>query len=501
MDGLNYRITGGGNDWAYIGFFYRLNYNYLNKYLLEFNGRYDGSSKFPINQQWGFFPSISAGWTITEEPFMENMKKTINHLKMRASYGTLGNGNVAPYQFLETMSVLRTGVILEGVQPAYTSMPGVIPDGLTWEKATTFDVGLDLILLNQKLSFTYDWYNRKTVDMFTTGTPLPKVFGATEPYGNYADLSTKGWELTLSWKDKFMFAGKPFIYSFSGSLWDSKSFITKYNSPVDEFGNPVKLVDSYYVGKEIGEIWGYETLGLFTSEEDIANHANQSYLATSSGNKWLPGDIKFADLNNDKVINQGANTVENPGDRRIIGNNSPRYQFGFTVAGNWNGFGVSAFFQGIGKRDWYFARESDFFWGPYNRPYAFQPVKLFENMWSEDNPNGYFPRYRGYIALYPSRTLGAPQTRYLQDVSYIRLKNLMIDYTLPTHIIEKVKLSNAQIFVSGQNILTFSGLFKYTDCFDPEIIESPLGEMTNSNGPGHAYPMLKTWTIGLNLTF
>lgn len=494
MDGLNYRITGGGNDWAYVGFFYRLNYNYRNRCLVEFNGRYDGSSKFPMEQQWGFFPSVSAGWNVTEEAFMANRGDWLDHLKIRASYGSLGNGNVAPYRFLEAMSVARTGVILEGVQPGYTSMPTVIPDGLTWEKATTFDIGVDITLLNNRLSVSYDWYDRQTTDMFTPGTPLPNVFGATVPYGNYADLSTKGWEVSLTWRDQFNLFGKPFSYSFNGALWDSRSHITKFN-------NRTNLITTHYVGKEIGEIWGFETLGLFTSEEDVANHADQSFLRNSNSNKWLPGDLKFADLNNDGVIDQGNNTLDNPGDRRIIGNNAPRYQFGFTLAGNWNGFGISAFFQGIGKRDWYFAPEADLFYGPYNRPYGFQPVKLYEDMWSEENPNGYFPRYRGYTALGTDRSLGAPQTRYLQDASYLRLKNLMLDYTVPRNITEKLNLSNAQIYISGQNVLTFSGIFKHTDSFDPEVIENPTGEMTNSHGQGDAYPMLKTWTVGLNLTF
>lgn len=494
MDGLNYRITGGGSDWAYVGLFYRLNYNYKNKYLVEFNGRNDGSSKFPTTQQWGFFPSVSAGWTITEENFMKDAVSWLDHLKLRASYGTLGNGNVAPYRFLETMAVGKTGVILGGVQPGYTSMPTVIPDGLTWEKATTLDVGADIVLLNNRLSISYDWYNRETTDMFTAGPPLPNVFGATVPYGNYADLETKGWELSLSWRDQFNVNDKPFRYSISGSLWDSRAHITKFN-------NPTKIISSHYVGKELGEIWGFETVGLFTSEEDVAGHADQSYLRNSNSNKWLPGDLKFADLNDDDVIDQGSNTVEDPGDRRIIGNSSPRYQFGFTLAANWNGFGVSAFFQGIGKRDWYFAPEADLFYGPYNRPYGFQPAKLYEDMWSEDNPDGYFPRYRGYISLGTNRSLGAPQTRYLQDASYIRLKNLVVDYTIPQTMTDRLHLTNAQIFVSGQNILTFSGIYKHTDSFDPEVIENPVGDMTNSHGQGDAYPMLKTWTVGLNLTF
>lgn len=495
MDGLNYTITGGGTDWSYAGLFYRLNYNYQEKYLLEFNGRYDGSSKFPANQRYGFFPSVSAGWNISQESFMDGSKNWLDQLKVRASYGSLGNGNVAPYRYLEIMSVAKAGVILEGVQKGYTYLPGVIPEGLTWEKATTFNIGLDAALLKARLNIGFDWYNRATTDMFTYGQPLPNVFGATVPFGNFADLSTRGWELTVGWEDEAIVGNKPLTYGISGSLWDSQSEITKFN-------NPTKTLSStYYEGHKVGEIWGYETLGFFTSEEEITNHADQSFLQNSNNRQYLPGDLKFADRNNDGVINQGKNTVDEPGDRMIIGNNAPRYQFGVNLSTSWNGFGISAFFQGIGKRDWYFAPEADLFWGPYNRPYGFQPVMMMENIWSEENPDGYFPRFRGYNALGTNRSLGAPQTRYLQDVSYLRLKNVTLDYSIPPVLLEKVGLRQAKIYVTGQNLLTFSGLFKYTDNFDPEIIENPIGDMTNGFGQGDAYPMLKTYTVGLNLSF
>ncbi|SFS49552.1 SusC/RagA family TonB-linked outer membrane protein [Sphingobacterium wenxiniae] len=494
MDGLNYAITGGGNEWAYLGLFYRFNYGYDNKYLLELNGRYDGSSKFPSHQRYGFFPSVSAGWVVSNENFFEGARSIVSNLKFRASYGSLGNGNVAPYRYLEQMSVAKTSVILNGVQANYTSIPGVIPNGLTWERSTTFNMGVDLGLLQNSLNINFDWYNRMTYDMFTSGQPLPNVFGATVPYGNYADLSTKGWELTVNYQNKFDLAGKPFKWGINGSLWDSKSTIERFN-------NPNKLLTTYYVGQEVGEIWGYETLGFFTSDEDVKNHADQDFLKNSNNNVWLAGDLKFADLNNDGIINQGNNTVDNPGDRRVIGNNSPRYQYGFTLSGNWGGVGVSAFFQGIGKRDWYFASEAGLFWGPYNRPYGYQPVTMMNDYWTEENPDAYFPRYRGYTALGTDRSLGAPQTRYLQDVSYLRLKTLTVDYALPNEWISKMKIRRAQVFLSAQNLFTASGLFKHTENFDPEVMENPVGELTNGSGQGYAYPMLKTTTIGLNLTF
>jgi TonB-linked SusC/RagA family outer membrane protein len=495
MDGLNYTINGGGNEWSYTGLFYRLNYAFNDRYLIELNGRYDGSSKFPENQRYGFFPSVSAGWRVAEEGFMDWSDSWLDNFKIRGSYGSLGNGNVAPYRYLEQMSVSKTSLILEGTQKNYTQLPGVIPDGLTWERSTTLDIGVDLNMFKNRLALSFDWYERKTQDMFTVGQPLPSVFGSAVPFGNYADLSTKGWEVTVGWNDRGSLFGKDFSYGINGSLWDSKSVITRFNNPKGT------LSSTYYEGHEIGEIWGYQTEGFFQSDEEVAAHPNQKFLQNSNNNVWLAGDLKFADLNGDGVINAGDNTIYNSGDRKIIGNNAARYQFGFTLSGRWNGFGVSAFFQGIAKRDWYFGQEAGLFWGPYNRPYGYQPVKMMEDMWTPENTDAYFPRYRGYTALNVNRSLGAPQTRYLQDASYLRLKTLTVDYEIPTQWLKKIAIAKASIFVSGQNLFTLSGLFKHTENFDPEIMEAPVGDLTNGSGQGYAYPMLKTTTIGLNLNF
>jgi TonB-linked SusC/RagA family outer membrane protein len=493
MDGINYTVSGGGNEWAYLGLFYRMNYNYADKYLLELNGRYDGSSKFPASQRFGFFPSISGGWVISNERFFENVRSVVDNVKLRASYGTLGNGNVAPYAFMEQMSVQKSPVISRGVQPNYTRAPGVIPDGLTWEKSTTMNFGIDLGLWSNAFNVTFDWYRRATNDMFTPGQPLPNVFGAAVPQGNYADLLTKGWELTVNYKNQFLLGGKPFNWGITGSVWDSQAHCQKYN-------NPNKLISTYYEGQRIGDIWGYTTLGLFKTDEEALNSPSQKFLGNSNANVWLAGDLKFADLNNDGVINQGKNTLDDPGDRSVIGNAAWRYNFGFTVSGRWNGLGVSAFFQGVGKREWYFSPEAGMFWGPYNRPYGYQPTMMMNNIWSEENPDAYFPRMRGYSALQTTRSLGAPQTRYLQDISYLRLKNLTVDYSLPKSWTSKVKLSGVKIFVTAQNLFTFSGLFKHTDNFDPEVVETPANDYVNGQGQGYAYPMLKTTTIGLNIS-
>ena len=474
-----------------------MNYDWKQRYLFEVNGRYDGSSKFPEDERFGFFPSVSAGWRISEEPFMTSTRDWLDNLKLRASYGTLGNGNVSPYLYLESMAVGKTSVILNGAYQSYTSLPAVLPDGITWEKATTLNLGLDLTVLRNRLNFTFDWYTRDTDDMYTDGPVLPATFGASVPKGNYADLETKGWELSIGWKDSFVLGGSPFHYNISAGLWDSHSVITRYNNPTKN------LASTYYEGAEVGEIWGYVTEGLFQSEDEIAHHAlpSSSVIKISSGQKWLPGDLKFADLDGNNVIDDGDNTVDNPGDRRVIGNTSPRYQYSFTLGANWKGFGINAFFQGVGKRDWYFGPDTDLFYGPYGRPYSFQPTKMMADVWSEDNPDAYYPRLRTYISNTERGAMGVPQTRYLQDVSYLRLKSLTLDYTFPKALTQKIGMEQAQIYLTGQNLFTWSGLFKHTDNFDPEVIENSQDDVVNGGGQGMAYPMQKSITLGVNLTF
>src|SRR5690606_3740033 len=282
-------------------------------------------------------------------------------------------------------------------------------------------------VLNNRMSLVFDYYHRYTTDMFTLGPELPHVFGATVPRGNYADLKTKGWEVSLEWRDQFSLAGKPFNYGVRGMLWDNRSWVTKFN-------NQEKLLSmTYYEGMEIGEIWGYSVAGLFSSQDEINNHADQSRIGVSGSNILKPGDLKFVDLNDDGEINQGENTVDDPGDRRIIGNSSIRMQYGFHMNMSWNNIGLSAFFQGVGRRDWYPARESAYFWGQYNRPYSYMLKEhTGDNVWTEENQNqnAYWPRYRGYLAQNSGRAMNVTNDRFLQNAAYLRLKNFQIDYTL-----------------------------------------------------------------------
>ncbi len=497
--GQNVTTSGAYEKWAILGGFSRLNYSYKDRYLLELDGRYDGSSKFPADQRYGFFPSASAGWRISKEAFWHVNPKAISDLKLRGSYGTLGNGSISSYLFQENFNIAQSGRVINGVRPQETGQPNVLPSGLTWEKATMSDLGLDVSALNNRLTVSGDIYQRLTDNMFTVGKTLPDVFGTTVPKGNYANMKTNGFEASVSWHDQFRVASKPFHYSIAGWLSDNVTTVTKYN-------NTTKSLLDYYDGEKLGEIWGYVNDGYFT--DATAAQANQlktqSFFTISADNVWRAGDIKFKDLqhNDGGVINQGANTKSNPGDRKIIGNASPRYQFGFNLGGDWNGFFIGAFFQGIAKRDWWPGAEADGFWGQYNRPYDQFPKYQIGKQWSYANPNTYFPRLRGYEAQNGAGELYTAQTKYLQNAAYIRLKNLQIGYNLPAGLVQRAHLTAVRFYISGENIWTHSPMFKLTKDVDPESIGASDYILTGTSNSGNTnnYPFLKSYTVGMNVT-
>ena len=501
MDGDYYTTGQGGNEWAYVGFLYRLNYNYKSRYLAEVSGRYDASSKFPENQQWGFFPSGSLGWRISEEAFMKFTRNWLDNLKVRASIGSLGNGNVSPYLYLSTIPIKKTSVILGDALQTYATTPNIVPNSLTWEKSTTYDIGLDVDMLSNRLSIVFDYYQRYTTDMYTVGPTLPAVLGAATPKGNNAEMETKGWELSIMWRDNFTLANKPFNYSVKAMLWDSRTWVTKFN-------NPTKLLSTYYEGQEIGTIWGYHIEGLFKDQAEIDAHADQSKLKVSATNILKPGDLKFADLDKSGTVDNGQNTLDDHGDLKVIGNTTPRYQFGFNLSANWNGIGISAFFQGVGKRNWYPHRESAFFWGQYDRPYSYMLKEhTGNNVWTEENQNtdAYWPRYRGYLANGSTKALGIQANdRYLQNVAYVRLKNLQIDYAFNKKFCDKLHLQDLKIYLAGENLLTWTPLAKHTKMYDPEGIsagDADFRSTANTDGDGYGYPILSSYTIGINVTF
>ena len=493
--GQDISVVGGYEKWAILGGFTRLNYSFKDKYLVEFNGRYDGSSKFPEDERYAFFPSISAGWRISNESFWGASDKIISNLKVRASYGSLGNGNIDSYAYQEQFSIYQSSDILGGIKPQATSQPDVLPDGLTWETSTTTNIGLDLAMFTSRLTFVGDWYIRETTDMYTIGSTLPAVFGATPPKGNYADLETKGLELSLLWRDHFDLGSKPFNYNVRLIYADNKAVVTKYN-------NPEKNLNDHYDGEQVGEIWGYTNDGFFVDQNDIDNHADQSRFKSTSWGQYFPGDIKFKDTNGDGAVNPGTNRLENPGDRSIIGNSLPRHTYGINLGADWNNFFFTIFFQGVGQQDWWPSREASVFWGKYNRPYNPLPRWHLDNHWTPENPDAYLPRFVGRLANRSGGILREAQTKYLQNIAYIRMKNIQIGYNLPQAAASKIKAQNLRVYFTGENIWTWSPLYKNTRDVDVENTGPSDQLFTSGNaGDGYNYPMLKSLSIGLTVTF
>lgn len=498
--------SGGAFQWTLFGAFFRANYDYAGRYLLEVNGRYDGTSRFGSDDRWVFCPSASAGWRASEEKFFEPIKNVVNNLKIRLSYGTLGNqlpngySTSTVYPYLPTMPIRMDEWLVDGNRLQSVTAPNPVTADLTWEKVTTINGGLDINFLNNRLSFTGDIYLRKTTDMLVKGKTLPAVYGADFPRENAADLETKGFELSLRWEDRFQLKGKTFNYGVTVGLGDALSKVTKYDNPTKllQIDNGNKQLSNFYEGQTLGEIWGYRVEGLFKTDEEAANYkVNQRRVnsrilkAPGDEGKLRAGDVKFIDLNGDDEISPGLSTVDNPGDMVIIGNTTPRYNYTFSLSADWNGIDVSAFFQGIGKRDWYPGTEADKFWGPYSRPYITAlPANFRDDIWSEDNPNAYLPRLRAYTALDSNCELSVANDRYLQSLAYLRLKNLVVGYTLPARWTKHIGVNRCRVYLSGENLFTWTSL---TDYIDPEA--------ANVSNHARVYPLSKVFSFGIDITF
>jgi len=346
MNGTTTDPTVGGYIWSYVGAFFRLNYGYKGKYLAEVSGRYDGSSKFPTNSKWGFFPSASVAWRVSEEPWMKWSEEWLDNFKIRLSAGSMGNGNVDPYSYTSEMTVATASdIVLGGGLPSYTTVGSTVPVSLTWEKSTTYDLGLDLDFLNNRLSFSGDYYRRYTTDMYTPSISLPSVYGTTSPKGNNAELRTTGWELSLTWRDSFKLGGKPFDYSIKAMVWDNRTVVTKYENATRSLGTLKGYIQNggspsdFYEGMELGEMWGYTVAGLFRDQADIDSSATHDF-TQASDKVTRPGQVKIAALDHNGNIDPGAFTADDHGDLSIIGNINPHYMFGVNLAANWNGIGL-----------------------------------------------------------------------------------------------------------------------------------------------------------------
>lgn len=489
-----------------LGFFIRANYDWKGRYIVEASARADGSSRFAPGSRWAFFPSGSLAWRISEEDFFKPAKNVVSNMKLRFSAGSLGNQQVSNYAYIETITpdADDLGYTFDGTTSAlYAKASDPISDGLTWETVTTYDLGVDLGFLQDRLSVTADGFIRDTKNMLTTSLTLPDVYGASTPKANCANLRTIGWELVVGWKDDFKLLGKNFSYNVSATIGDYVTHITKYH-------NPDGLISSHYVGERLGDIWGYHVDGLFKTDREAAEYAkkidfsavnNRVTLGTPAcGNYLRAGDVKFADLDGDGKIGQGSGRLDDHGDMIIIGNSLPRFNYSFRLGFNWMGLDVSAFFQGVGRRNWYPAagQASYDFWGPYAfPPTAFIHEDFAANTWTEDNRNAYFPRRRGYNA-YASGALGTKNDRYLQNLAYLRFKNLTVGYTLPQELTRKAKIEQIRVYFSGENLCYASPLKKYTKTMDPEL-GGTTGTSTDNSGVGYAYP--RTFSIGLDIQF
>jgi TonB-linked SusC/RagA family outer membrane protein len=509
------------SEWAIRGAFYRLNYSYNDKYIFELNGRYDGSSRFPSGKRFGFFPSASAAWRIDNEGFMNSLE-AISLLKLRASYGALGNQNVQDYGYIPSMDSYLGNYLIDGKLEQEVSSPPLVSSNYTWEKVSTLNFGLDLGLFEHKLVAAVDVFRRDTEGMLTLGKELPAVLGASEPKENAADLRTTGWELSLDYVDRINMGSKPLTIGAKFVLSDSKTEITA-------FDNPNKILTQYYEGQQLGEIWGLQSDGLFRTEEEILN-LDETSLIPWGALSIVPGWPKYKDLDGNKAIEKGT-TVDDPKDLSVIGNISPRYRFGLDLNLSWNGFDLRAFFQGVGQRDYY---PLDYlYWGFYQQPYAggYSHLTDFYRSGADSdvdrakhsqsyidagladaNTDAKYPVLQSWLAdrnlgerIDESKGLAIPQTGYMLDASYVRLKNLTFGYTLPSSVTDKLNIESLRVFVSGENITEWSEVKKY---YDPEAItddtfkyDPSANPESRTEGKGYAYPFSRRWSMGVNLNF
>lgn len=477
--------------WATRGYFGRINYDFMGRYLVEVNGRYDGSSRFAKGNRWGFFPSVSLGWNIMRESFMEKTQDVLSNLKLRVSWGLLGNQTgAAYYTFASTMDPVSLGNwYFQNGREGYLKPGSVVDSNTTWEKVEHKNIGIDFGFFGNALTGSFDVFQRDTRDMLGPSVALADFFGAVAPETNNAEMRNRGWELTLQWRGKI---GKDIDYSIGGSLSDATSEVTAYEGDGSDPSN------NWYKGKKVGEIWGYRASGLIQTQEE-ADAYNSAYdLSYLSGQKWMPGDVKYVDLDGNNKINNGTNRVGDMGDMTVIGNTTPRYQYTINGSISWKGLSLSLMFQGVGKRDWCPAMNTSYFWGSG----AYAQVTVFKehlDYWTPENPDAYYPNpyTAGNQAVGKFRAKTSQKSdRYMQSAAYCRLKNMTISYDLPKAWIEKIHLTKAQVFFSGENLLTFT---KLSSIFDPEGLFTQNSYGNALEQAGKNYPMTRVFSVGVIL--
>ena len=471
------RISDARNQLATEGYFGRLNYNYNNKYLLEVVGRYDGTSRFTADSRWAMNPGASVGWNVHLEPWWDaiSLNNLLNTLKFRYSYGSQGDqSQTGWYQFfpsLGTSAPTSSNWYFQSGREARTSAPGLVNPALTWITTTVSNFGIDLTAFSNKLSVTAEIYKRSAKDFLGPARNLPAILGTNPPQENIAAIENKGFELTLNWRDRVGEVG----YSLRGVLGNYNAWVTRYP-------NEARLITNWYEGEKMGSIYGYTTEGFFTGDADVAKHADQSKLYS----RWGAGDIKYADLNGDGVIDWGDNTVDNMGDRSIIGNSTPQYTYSLFGDVTWNNFDFSFFLQGVGKRDIFFGSGTNYFWGITGSEWQSSPFTVHMDRWTPTNPNGYFPKF--YMSGENGKNMNT-QTKYMQNGAYFRLKNVQLGYTIPTSVFQGIGIQKLRVFALVENVFTISPLQRHST-IDPEIAISDM----------KIYPMQRGYSMGVNLT-
>ena len=508
-------LTGSDYDYSHshphngsAGIFARVNYDYKGIYLFELSGRADASSKFPSHSQWAFFPSGSVGYRLSEEAYFQEAKQYVSNLKVRASYGSIGNQEIGSYMFLETMNKGQVSWLGDGSSKYYYfGTPQLVSPILTWETITTANVGIDLGFFNNDLNVNFDWYQRDTKDMLAPGAALPQVLGTSAPYGNEGSLRTRGWELNVDYRHVFHEAGDLAVHA-NFNLADYKATIIDWDSN--------NLINTNYAGKEYGEIWGFKTDRYFTPADFNADGsyaegvADQSLLESGKFTYGV-GDIKFVDQNGDGKIDWGKGTVEDHGDLVKIGNSTPRFQYSFRLGADWKGFDIDLFFQGVGKRD---AWTQSAFVMPFMRGvdalYANQLNYITNDEIAAGNirQDADYPRLFGGGAgqgnasssiLSGGKYNFYPQDKYLVNMAYLRLKNLTVGYTLPQKWTRKATIEKVRIYASFNNL---ADLVNHTAQygFDPEV-STGRGTGSFGNGTyGRVEPLYRSYSFGLQVT-
>lgn len=447
----NQQNGGTSSQWALRSVFGRINYAFLGKYLFEANARYDGSSRFAKENQYSFFPSLSAGWRITEESFMQPLKSVITEAKVRASWGKLGNQNIGLYPFSAFVTLGGSNYNFGNSIFTGAALNSMANSEIRWETSEVTDIGLDLTLWNN-LNISADYYYRKT-DGILLQLDIPKILGLAAPYQNAGIVENKGWDFTANYRNSI----GEFKYNLAVNLSDVR------NKVLDMKGVLRTGLTVNHEGHPIGSLYGYEAIGYFQSVDEVTNSPNQFGTVA-------PGDIKYKDQNNDGVINQE--------DEIILGSPIPRYSYSANIGGAYKNFDFSLFLQGVGKADGYIYAQGIM---PFYQGGTIQ--EQHKDRWTPTNPNAAFPR----LAFNEANNI-QNSSFWMKNASYLRLKNVSIGYTIPTLNIGNARVESIRIFATGQNIFTSTNFWKG---FDPE---GPIST-------GGWYPQMKVYSIGLNVKF